>query len=153
MEPGCIMLINSFYNRTGTCPLAFLSNTNIADDQVFDTDKVFEKEDLDLVRECAKSKGIKLYEGSYNWAPGPNYESHLETKIGIDHHVGAFGMSTVYELMTAKKLGLKLIAVSMVSNLASVLNKVALTHKEVLEKMDLCVPKVRILIEELISKI
>jgi len=153
MEAGCIMLINSFLNRVGVCPLKYLINEGLSDDSVFDTDSVLKEEDMELVRTCARTKGIKLYEGPYNWAPGPNYESHLETKIGIDHKIGAFGMSTVYELMTAKKLGLRLIAISMVSNKASVLCKEELTHKEVLEKMDLCVPKVKELLTELLSKI
>ena len=153
MEAGCIMLINSFLNRVGTCPLKYLVSEGLSDDSLFNADSVLLEEDLNLVRECAKAKGLKLYEGSYNWAPGPNYESHLETKIGIDHKIGAFGMSTVYELMTAKKLGLRLIAISMIANKASVLCTEALTHKEVLEKMELCVPKVKILLEELLQRI
>jgi purine-nucleoside phosphorylase len=153
MEAGCIMLINSFLNRAGSCPLKFLHGEGLSDDSIFNTDSVLQEEDLNLVRECAKAKDLKLYEGSYNWAPGPNYESHLETKIGIEHKIGAFGMSTVYELITAKKLGIRLIAISMIANKASVLCTEALTHKEVLEKMELCVPKVKVLLEELLQRI
>jgi purine-nucleoside phosphorylase len=85
---------------------------------------------------CARQLNIPLQEGTYCWLKGPSYETPAEIqmlqRVGID----AVGMSTVPEIVTAHRLGIKLAGISLISNLAAGLSATKLTHKEVTETAD-----------------
>lgn len=86
---------------------------------------------IEKVRDLANELGIKLQRGNYVYVTGPNYETPAEInafrRIGAD----AVGMSTVPELMESARLGLKSVAISLISNAASGMNEEPLNHEEV----------------------
>jgi purine-nucleoside phosphorylase len=88
------------------------------------------------VRRCAMDAGIHLQEGSYCWLKGPSYETAAEIQmlkaIGSD----AVGMSTVPEVLAARELGIKVAAISLISNLATGISRSKLSHSEVTETAD-----------------
>jgi purine-nucleoside phosphorylase len=84
-----------------------------------------------LIVDSGNGLGITLQRGNYCYLRGPSYETKAEIemlrRIGAD----AVGMSTVPEIITAAKLGMRVAAVSLISNLAAGLSEERLSHKDV----------------------
>ncbi len=91
-------------------------------------DGVLRRALLQAGRRC----GVKLHTGVYLAVSGPSYEPPAEIrafrKLGAD----AVGMSTVPEAIVARQCGLRVAAVSCITNLAAGLGRAPLTHGEVL---------------------
>jgi len=87
----------------------------------------------DIAGEAAKRSGKSLYEGIYAGLLGPSYETPAEIRylrtIGAD----LVGMSTVPEVIVARHLGMKVLAISCVTNMAAGILDKPLNHVEVLE--------------------
>ena len=92
---------------------------------------------LKVYREAAraggKEMGLDLPEGVYAALPGPSYETPAEIRylraIGAD----LVGMSTVPETIAANHMGMSVLAISCVTNMAAGILDQALVHEEVLE--------------------
>lgn len=86
-----------------------------------------------LLARAGRAAGLKLHSGVYLAVSGPSYETPAEIrafgKLGAD----AIGMSTVPEAIVARQCGLKVAAVSCITNLAAGRSREALSHTEVLE--------------------
>src|SRR5262249_19116789 len=87
----------------------------------------------DIARRVAAEQGTLLREGVYAAMLGPAYETAAEVRmlglLGAD----AVGMSTVPEVLVARALGMKVLGVSCITNLACGLSNSPITHAEVLE--------------------
>lgn len=87
----------------------------------------------DIARAAAKRSGKNLYEGIYAGLLGPSYETPAEIRylrtIGAD----LVGMSTVPEVTAARHMGMKVLAISFVTNMAAGILDKPLDHLEVLE--------------------
>ena len=106
----------------------------------------------ELVLRKARQIGIRMAEGTYCWLQGPTYETAAEIamlrKIGAD----AVGMSTVPEVTTAARMGMRVAGISLISNMATGLNPQKLTHDEVTSAADQAKPIfTRLLREVLVS--
>ena len=99
----------------------------------FDMSEVYAKRLRTHFSAMAKSHGMMLHEGVYAGLLGPQYETPAEVqmlqKLGAD----AVGMSTVPETIVARQCGLKVAAVSCITNLAAGRSRKPLSHAEVLE--------------------
>ena len=73
----------------------------------------------DLFLKGAKQKNILLHEGVYFWFCGPNFETPAEIRGAKILGGDVVGMSTVPEVILARYLGLKVAALSVVTNMAS----------------------------------
>jgi purine-nucleoside phosphorylase len=86
-----------------------------------------------LLRKAADKAKARAFPGVYLAVPGPSYETPAEIrafgKLGAD----AVGMSTVPEAIVARQCGLRVAALSCITNLAAGRTKQKLSHKEVLE--------------------
>jgi purine-nucleoside phosphorylase len=93
----------------------------------------YSKEYRALAHEAAHKLGIELGEGVYAALTGPNYETpaeiHYLRAIGAD----LVGMSTVPEVIVAHYLGMRVLAISCVSNMAAGILPKKINHEEVLE--------------------
>jgi purine-nucleoside phosphorylase len=87
---------------------------------------------LGSLEEAALREGVRLRRGVYAWVMGPSYETPAEIRalrrIGAD----AVGMSTIPEVVQAHALGMRVAAVSAITNRAAGLTGKALSHEEVL---------------------
>lgn len=105
-----------------------------------DMSEVYDKELSEAVREQAKAAGINLKEGIYIQLTGPSFESPAEIqllhKLGID----AVGMSTVVEAIAANHMGMRIVGISCVCNLAAGMTENSLTHEEVQEAANNAAP-------------
>jgi purine-nucleoside phosphorylase len=87
----------------------------------------------EIARAAAKQAGKTLYQGVYAGLLGPNYETPAEIRylrtIGAD----LVGMSTVLEVIAARHMGMKVLAISCVTNMAAGILDQVINHEEVLE--------------------
>lgn len=85
----------------------------------------------DKARKIASDLGLSVQRGTYLYAKGPNYESKAEIRAFRVMGADAVGMSTAPELFEAARLGIKSVAVSLISNMAAGVTKKKLNHEEV----------------------
>ncbi|HUF12339.1 MAG TPA: purine-nucleoside phosphorylase [Longimicrobiales bacterium] len=126
---GDLMLIEDHINLTGRNPLVgpVVEGDRRFPDMTEPYDPVFKQAAL----EVAEREGIRLGRGVYCAVLGPSYETSAEirmlTKLGAD----AVGMSTVHEVITARASGIRVLGISLISNLAAGLSPEPLHHEEV----------------------
>ena len=96
---------------------------------------------------------LKCFEGVYAALPGPSFETPAEIralkKLGAD----AVGMSTVPEVIAARQLGLRVLAIAIITNRAAGLSRRPVSHAEVLEVGKKASRDVQRLFDALVPKI
>ena len=85
------------------------------------------------LRRAGRAAGIRLASGVYLAVSGPNYETPAEIKAFARLGADAVGMSTVPEVLVARRHGLRVAGLSCITNLAAGLAKTAISHGEVLD--------------------
>jgi len=127
--PGDLMLIDDHINLTGRNPL--VGPVVDGDLRFPDMTEPYDAQFKDAVTAFAKQNKIKLTRGIYCALLGPTYETAAEirmiSKLGAD----AVGMSTVHEVIVARASGVRVLGVSLISNLAAGLSPEPLHHEEV----------------------
>jgi purine-nucleoside phosphorylase len=86
-----------------------------------------------LLQQAGKECGVKLRAGVYLAVCGPSYETPAEIRAFARLGADAVGMSTVPEVIVARQCGLKVAAISCITNLAAGRSRKTLSHNEVLE--------------------
>lgn len=87
----------------------------------------------ELAGGTAKSLGFELRRGVYAGLLGPAYETPAEVRMLRTLGADAVGMSTVLEVLAARQMGVRVLGLSCISNLAAGLSPTPLTHDEVKE--------------------
>jgi xanthosine phosphorylase len=85
----------------------------------------------------AKDLGITLYQGIYAGYLGPNFETPAEIRAFRTMGADAVGMSTVPEVLIARHCGLRVAAISVLTNLAAGMSGAPLTHDQTIHFADL----------------
>jgi purine-nucleoside phosphorylase len=89
-----------------------------------------------LLQRAGRACGTKLRTGTYMAVSGPTYETPAEVRAFARLGADAVGMSTVPETVVARQCGLRVAAVSCITNLAAGRSRNTLSHAEVLETAD-----------------
>jgi purine-nucleoside phosphorylase len=130
-RPGQLVLISDHINLLGQNPLTGANNDALGP-RFPDMSEAYSKRCRQVAREAATEIGLDLQEGVYAAVPGPSYETPAEIRclraIGAD----LVGMSTVLETIAANHMGMKVLGISCVTNLAAGVTDQKLDHKEVL---------------------
>ena len=128
---GDLMLITDQLNLTGR------SLTETHDEshgpRFIDMTHAYDRELIDLADRTATSLGFDMRRGVYAGLVGPAYETPAEVRMLRTLGADAVGMSTVLEVMAARQMGLRVLGISCISNLAAGLSPTPLTHDEVKE--------------------
>jgi purine-nucleoside phosphorylase len=95
--------------------------------------EAYSEEYRDLARMAGESLGIALSEGVYAAVPGPSYETPAEIRYLRSIGADLVGMSTVPETIAANHMGMKVLGISCVTNMAAGVAPHKLDHREVLE--------------------
>lgn len=98
-----------------------------------DQSNVYAPELRDLMDKAAAASGILVRHGVYLATSGPTYETPAEIRMFGRLGADAVGMSTIPEAVLASAAGMKVAAISCISNLAAGISKQALSHEEVAE--------------------
>ena len=106
-----------------------------------------------IMIKCAEELNIKLCKGVYCYTKGPQYETPAEIRMLKTLGVGAVGMSTVPEAIVATHCGIKVVAVSCITNMAAGILPNKLTHEEVIENAGKASNNSCNLVKSFISKI
>ena len=99
----------------------------------FDMTEAYSKRLRELAKEAAAAEGFALKEGVYLATPGPSFETPAEIRAFRGLGATLVGMSTVPETIVARHMGIEVLAISCVTNIAAGLGKTQLNHEEVLE--------------------
>ncbi len=85
------------------------------------------------VQKSAAKQGITLHEGVFAAVPGPNFETAAEIRMMARLGADVVGMSVVPEVISARHCGLKVVAVSVITNLAEGMSELPLSHEQTLK--------------------
>jgi purine-nucleoside phosphorylase len=132
LRPGDLMLISDHINLMGTNPLIG-PNLDHLGPRFPDMSDAYSRDLREQARRVADAEGVELREGVYAAFSGPSYETPAEIRMLAKVGADAVGMSTIPEVIAAVHLGLKVLGISCISNLASGISKKPLTHDEVKE--------------------
>src|ERR1700685_2737776 len=128
---GALVLISDHINLQGANPLVG-PNDNLGPGFP-DMTEAYSMELRDIARKTAAEIGIPLHEGVYAAALGPSYETTAEIRFFQTIGADLVGMSTVAATIAANHLGMQVLGISCVTNLAAGLSGQKLNHEEVLE--------------------
>lgn len=131
LAPGDLMLIADHIDLTGRSPLR---GPPVPDEaRRPDPRDAYDSVLRSRLRRAARELGVGLREGVYAAMLGPSYETPAEIEMLDRMGADAVGMSTVPEVLTARALGLRCVAVSCLTNYAAGVGPDPLEHDEVLE--------------------
>ena len=106
-----------------------------------------------LVRSAASQTDVPLAEGVYMWFSGPAFETPAEIRFARIAGADAVGMSTVPEVIMARAEGLRVAAISLITNLAAGMTGRGLSHSETKEEGAKASVRMRALISALVAAI
>jgi xanthosine phosphorylase len=86
-----------------------------------------------LLKETAAANGIHLHEGVFIAYSGPNFETAAEIRMMARLGADVVGMSVVPEVISARHCGLKVVGVSVITNLAEGMSPFPLSHEQTLK--------------------
>jgi purine-nucleoside phosphorylase len=131
-ERGGLVLISDHINLQGVNPLAGANEDDFGP-RFPDMSEAYDLGFREIAQTTAAELGIELREGVYAALLGPSYETPAEIRflriIGAD----LVGMSTVPEVIVANHMGMRVLAISCVTNMAAGILKQKINHDEVLE--------------------
>ena len=113
----------------------------------------FDDELCALALDVAREQSVALQEGVYCGLLGPAYETPAEVRMLSSIGADAVGMSTVPEVIMARSLGMRVLGVSCVTNLACGLTTTPITHAEVIETTALAAAKFERLITGVVARL
>jgi purine-nucleoside phosphorylase len=113
--PPSLVAITDHINFSGANPLIGY----VGPDRFVPLTKAYDETLLDHLREAARSTSVALHEGVYMWFSGPSFETPAEIRAARILGADLVGMSTVPEVILARRAGLRCAAVSVVTNYAA----------------------------------
>jgi len=127
LGPGTLMLITDHINWSGRNPLI----GRVHQTGFVDMTTAYDARLCEMMRLSALNARIALAEGVYGWFSGPSYETPSEVRMAALLGMDAVGMSTVPETILARALGLRVVAVSLITNFGAGIGGAPLHHDEV----------------------
>lgn len=128
MQPGECMVINDHLNLVQRSPLTL----ETSDDRFVDMANAYDPALRALAHRAAAQVGVRLHEGVFAWMLGPQFETPAEIRMLQRMGAHAVGMSTVPETILARHAGMRVLALSLFTNLACGLTTTTLSHAQTL---------------------
>lgn len=137
---GTLMVMRDHINMTGRNPLMG-PNDDTLGPRFPDMTAIYDGELRDRLHAAGRAEDVALTEGIYLGLTGPTYETPAEVRMFRGFGADAVGMSTVLEATAANWAGMRVAAVSLVTNAGAGLSPTPLTHAEVVEAADEAGPR------------
>ena len=151
-KPGSLMLLNGQIACFVPSPLIG-PNIDELGTRFPDMSQIYDLEFQKIARKAAASLDIDLMEGVYLQLTGPQYESPQEIAMCRTLGADAVGMSTACEAIAARHMGMRVIGISCITNLAAGISPQPLCHAEVQEAADMVAPQFKKLVAATIQGI
>ena len=126
MPAGSVMLITDHINFSGGNPLF----GEPSDRRFVGLTEAYDAKMRNALEKAALATGTTLHKGVYMWFSGPSFETPAEIRMARVMGADAVGMSTVPEVIIARFLGLRVVACSVITNLAAGMTGGELSHQE-----------------------
>ena len=151
-EIGDCMFITDHINLMGANPLLGPNDPDLGP-RFPDMKEVYHHQYIAMAEAIAREKNIRYQQGIYAAVSGPTYETPAEYRyiriLGAD----AVGMSTVPEAIVARHMGMKVFAVSVITDLGVPGKIVEITHDEVIEAAKRTEPLMTTIITEMLNRL
>src|SRR5580658_3792762 len=131
-RPGDLVLISDHINLLGENPLTGPNDDSLSP-RFPDMSEAYPREYREIAKHAGMELGLTLREGVYAAVPGPSYETPAEIRYLRSIGADLVGMSTVPETIAANHMGMKVLAISCVTNMAAGILNQKLHHSEVME--------------------
>lgn len=148
--PGDLMVIDNHINFMGTNPLIGKNQDDFGP-RFVDMSRVYNPELIELTHKAADGLGLSLRQGVYVGFTGPSFETAAEIKMFQLLGGSAVGMSTVPEVIAASHGGLKVLAISCITNMGTGILNVPLSGEEVIETANMVGEQFRNLLEGVLN--
>lgn len=133
MGPGSLVAIEDHINLTGQNPLAGPNDDRFGE-RFFDMSTAWDPDLRAALHAAAAAEDIALESGVYLQTMGPNFETPAEVRMIARLGADAVGMSTVPECLVARHAGMRVLGLSLITNLAAGIADHPLTHTETMEE-------------------
>ena len=145
---GSLMVIKDHINFSGLNPLI----GEKSEERFLNLTKAYNENMIDALLLAAKQNDIEVSQGVYAWFSGPSFETPAEIQalriLGAD----AVGMSTVPEVILGNFFGLKVAAISVITNMAAGLSQETISHEQTKRIANSCEKKLEKLLISLLRK-
>ncbi|HIC39604.1 MAG TPA: purine-nucleoside phosphorylase [Candidatus Marinimicrobia bacterium] len=141
-QPGSVMAITDHINFTGVNPLFGEGSNN----RFVDMADAYNSDMRSRFHKIADDENIKLHQGVYIWFCGPSFETPAEIRAAKTLGADAVGMSTVPEVILARHAGMKVAALSVMTNMAAGMSDEVLSHELTMENADKGIQDLKILL-------
>jgi purine-nucleoside phosphorylase len=132
LAPGELVLITDHINFTGANPLSGANDERLGP-RFFDMTEAYSRRLRALAQQAAAAQRFRLPEGVYLAVTGPSFETPAEIRAFRTLGADLVGMSTVHEVIAARHLGMEVLAISCVTNMAAGLVEAPIDHTAVVE--------------------
>lgn len=146
--PGSIMLTSDHISFTGVSPL-FGETGN---ERFVDLSQAYDAEHRATISAIAASLNIPLYDGIYMWFCGPHFETPAEIRAAKILGATSVGMSTVPEVILARYSGMRVAALSIITNLAAGMSDTPLSHEQTMRNADIAADSVVKILTEFLKQ-
>jgi purine-nucleoside phosphorylase len=130
-HPGDFMVIEDHINYLGANPLTGPNEPSLGE-RFFDMTEAYDRSLRDIAERACREAGATVHRGVYIVFGGPSYETPAEIRMARVLGADAVGMSTVPEVIAARHMGIKVAAISCITNAAAGVGQEKLDHVEVL---------------------
>lgn len=130
MPPQSLMLITDHLNLPQRSPLLGATGSERFVNMV----NAYDSELSQLAAQVTQAQGTMLFEGVYAWFLGPQFETPAEIRMAQRLGADAVGMSTVPETILARHLGMRVLALSFITNFGAGMSSENLSHAHTLQQ-------------------
>jgi len=149
---GSLVLVRDHLNFQGTSPL--MGEWGRWRAPIFpDMTDAYDPELRATAGKCAAAAGFTVHEGVYAATLGPSYETPAEIEAFRRMGAGVVGMSTVQEVIAARHLGMRVLVLSLATNMAAGIAGRPLTHEEVLQAGEAARGRLQDLLQRLVAEL
>jgi purine-nucleoside phosphorylase len=152
LSQGALMVISDHLNLMGVNPLRGPNDDQLGP-RFPDMSEVYSRELQELATEEARSLGVTVRRGIYAALSGPSYETPAEIHMLRSFGADAVGMSTVPEAIVARHMGMKVLGLSCITNMAAGISEAPINHEEVIETGQKVRETFTLLLRRIIGKI
>lgn len=148
LSQGALMVINDHLNLMGINPLRGPNDERFGP-RFPDLTEVYSRALQEIAVEEARALSIEIRRGIYAALSGPSYETPAEIHMLRSFGADAIGMSTVPEAIVARQMGMDVLGISCITNMAAGISETPINHEEVMETAE----RVKVAFTQLLRRI